>query len=675
MDSIELIYTDKNRFELGIIDTFEGDFDTTDTKDFEITIHDPLIPLDGYVFVDGEEYGGKVIGRVVDSKEYTYTYTCRNFRGMLDKKVLYTSRTLQGNITDVINDLLIECDVDDMFVCDEAILESVDADVKGFQVRHFSSLYPTLMALADECNAKLIFSYVAEDGICHITPTQVENFSDYLNYTRDNTANFTIEDQTGNVNHLVCTGVETIEKENEQPVSKRYTIHLFTDSEGVVQQFTKIEKAMRDSHYILDRSKQVLKGMDEVVEVLNVDSITTEYDYVRLTSRPSDWDKNYKSYFTIEVDDNDEAVLDSDGNVNYVSVSPGTKAVYSLAKNRVFEDDGVTDVTYYEENTAVEEGYSEANIISTHTVYKKAPFKKAPKDWDKHYDQFYVKKSDGTSTIYENVSGESFDTYPLMTKKPSDWAKNFGSYYVKNTGYKKNEAWFKKHYKDKTNKNKWKEYYKLRKSEFVPVTGVTHNVYKTETVITKSGKMVQKKGKATKKTVAPKWKKNTYHKKVTKEKAPKFNDVKPVFLPKDEVTEVRFVPNTYYVRNDVDVAPKWQADKYYRGYPDHYFNMVRDGLAYLLENRNQQIKKVTLDELQVSIGDIVGGTEETTGIEITTDNDVKNIVVKISNGIELETEYTIGGSDETEVEKGKYKLWNNSTYWDEPEKEEEEYVD
>ena len=660
MDTLELIYTDVNLFELGIIEEYEGDFDSTDTKDFEVVLHDPVVPLDGYIFIDGTEFGGKVINRLIDSKEYTYTYTCRNFRGMLDKKVLISARTLQGDISNIINVLLVECDMTKLFVCDAAMLERGQT-ISSYKMPAFSSLYFVLMDLADSINANLVFEYSASDGLCHIIPTPIEDYSDYLNYNRDNTIHFTIEDTRGGVNHLICTGVEVL----DDGTKKRYTIPLFTDDNGVVQKFSTVDEPTRDSHYILSEKYKTVKGIDEVVEVLDVNTITVEYDYefVPSSKAPSDWENNYRNYYYREIDnETGEERVDEYGNYSYSQVSPTIINEYTKTAKRVIDPSTNEDVTYYEENDAAPDGYSEADIVTEKTIYKEQKFKSVPKGWAKHYDQFFIKKSDGTSDVYEAVPAKSYDDYVKLKKRPTGWGKEYGSYYMRNPDYQKSKAKLKEKY----GKDKWKEHYKTRDNEYIPVKPVVINGVDLYKLLTDDN---YKRKKSDKTEKAPEWKKNKYYKKITREKAPKYDDVKPVYLPSSTKTVVAFEPNKYYIANEKEIAPQWKANTYYRQYPDHYYNMVRDGLAYLLENRNQQVKKIALDELEVMIGDIVGGTEETTGLVINTDNDVRNIVVKITNGVKTDIEYTIGGNDEDAIEKGKYTLWNGTTYWDEVEEE------
>lgn len=663
MEYLEIIYTDSDLFELGIIESYEGDFDSTETMDFEVTLYDPVVPLDGYMFVDGTEFGGKVVNRLIDSKDYTYTYTCRNFRGLLDKKVIVNSRTLTGNITTIINDLLEECDATRLFVCDESLVEE-SSIVSNYSIPAFSSLYYALMAISASININLLFEYSATDGKCHIIPTAVDDYSDYLNYNKDNTIKFTIEDQRGGANHLICTGVEV--EENEK--STRYTIHLFTDENGVVQKFTNVEEATRDSHYILSEKYKVLTGIDEVVEVLDVETLTMEYDYelVKRSTPPSDWKKNYKNYYTREIDsETGEERVDEYGNYSYEQAVPAVEYEYTLATKYV------EDATYYEYNSADPEGYSEANIVSEETTYKEVKLKHAPKDWAKHYDQYYIRKSDGTGYVYETVSSASYDDYDLLTKEPSDWESNCTAYFKRNSDYGKTKEKLKKDVKKqykKNWKNHWKERYANLKKKYIPVTKIVIHEDASKLWKKITGNKPLKKIKK-KVEIAPDWARNKYYKKVTRSKAPNFSELKPLFLPKDTVTHVNWHANTYYTRAEKELAPQWKNNTYYYRYPDHYYNMVREGLAYLLENRNQQIKKVSLDELEVSIGDIVGGTEETTGTVIDTDNDVRNIVVKLKNGVKTDIEYTIGGSDQNEIEKGKYDLWNGSTYWDDDEEE------
>lgn len=91
-------------------------------------------------------------------------------------------------------------------------------------------------------------------------------------------------------NHLICLG--------KGDLADRKVIHLFTNEAGTVQPYSKVENPISNADYILDESKRTIFGEKEVVQKYDLSNAETTTNYVLLTSKPSDWDSNFKSYYT-----------------------------------------------------------------------------------------------------------------------------------------------------------------------------------------------------------------------------------------------------------------------------------------------------------------------------------------------------------------------------------------
>ena len=66
----DLIYTDSNFNEIGVIDTYELDLDLARDRSFELTVPEHLIDIGGYWYVYNTEYGGRVDGFKTNTKEH-----------------------------------------------------------------------------------------------------------------------------------------------------------------------------------------------------------------------------------------------------------------------------------------------------------------------------------------------------------------------------------------------------------------------------------------------------------------------------------------------------------------------------------------------------------------------------------------------------------------------------
>ncbi len=237
---MDLIYTDQGRTELGVIQNFNVDFDTTGNMDFQLTvgIQNNLLQGGFYWYIEGTEYGGRVDSYKVLTASNEIQYTGRNFRGILNTKVIEPPsgadyKILSGTMTEVASTLISDAGLEDLFVVDEC-----DVAVSNHKFNRYVKTYAGLEAL---CVAYgLVPSFKVQDGMVHIAFDVATDYSDENEYTQDDLS-FTITKTYANVNHLICLG--------KGDLKDRTVCHLYADSDGNISE------------------TQSLFGQDEITEI------------------------------------------------------------------------------------------------------------------------------------------------------------------------------------------------------------------------------------------------------------------------------------------------------------------------------------------------------------------------------------------------------------------------
>lgn len=237
---MDLIYTDQGRTELGVIQNFNVDFDTTGNMDFQLTvgIQNNLLQGGFYWYIEGTEYGGRVDSYKVLTASNEIQYTGRNFRGILNTKVIEPPsgedyKILSGTMSEVASTLISDARLGDLFVVDEC-----DVEVNKYKFNRYIKTYDGLNAL---CVAYgLVPSFKVQDGMVHIAFGKATDYSDENEYTQDDLS-FTITKTYANVNHLICLG--------QGDMKDRTVCHLYADADGNISE------------------TQSLFGQDEITEI------------------------------------------------------------------------------------------------------------------------------------------------------------------------------------------------------------------------------------------------------------------------------------------------------------------------------------------------------------------------------------------------------------------------
>lgn len=631
---MDLIYADDTRKDIGVIQSYDLDMAYgSDENNFTCSVdrRDHCCDKGYFIYVEDEEYGGIVDSINVDTEKDTIVYKGRTWHGILEKKVIQPEPgndylVLAGEANEVLQQIIDLIGLSSLFM---ASTEDSGINIVAYQVDRYVYAYSGIKKMLKEFYGKLRIRW--QNGMIVLSAEPRYDYSQDEEFDTSQ-VDFQLQKNFRPVNHMICLG--------QGDLKDRAVIHIFTDEFGGVQQYVQDPTAdpLQDADYILDESQKVMQDQDEIVEILDIPNAEITTNYIQLSSKPADWDSNCESYYyyepKIEIIDGEE--VDTGGSYKKaamvdVKYEMQKKQPYDWTEN--FESyftynastdrySSVSGTTVYTLLTSKPGGwagnyaeyyYNDGGTYRsvdgvTDTTYKKQS--KQPSDWKKNYGEYYYLYNDGTASEYRNVDGITYYTYDRQTSKPSDWNDNYGSYYRPATAkeLKKNKS--KKWYSvEKTKKNKvptWKakKYYTRHSHEKAPAwSGVT-------------------KYTRVDNTVAPTWQANKYY--------VKKGNVAPTWQA-----------NTYYSQTDLKVAPEWLSGKYYLKVLDRYAVMIASAIEKLAEYHASDELGIDLEETEQTydVGDIVGTTEQVTGLEGI--QEVIKKIIKIQND-DIVISYEVG---------------------------------
>lgn len=404
---LRIIYADHDRVELGELMDYEIDVDTADKKDFEIKMKKGVdaVPLKAgyYWFIEGMEYGG-VIDRVEsDTSTRELKFIGRNARGIMASKLLKPEAgedkvVLSGRFDECLNYMYQNTEIVDLFVAEK----TEEFEVEDFEIEPFTNLYDASIKLLNSQNAVMKIKYSSKDRKWHINVELVTDFSDTVNYCIDNSLNFRCRVDSNAVNHLVVTDVDD---ENI-----RRTIHLFTDENGGIRPYKKVDEPKKDSDYILDESEKVIIGLDEWEEVVETNSSSVVENYILLKSKPNDWREVYKNYY----------YMDEEG--DFVKYESHKEKVYQALTSQP-NDWAKNYANYY-----IKTGSSHNSVDGVESSYYRQ-LKKRPKNWKRGYRDYFYRWHNGVEYLFDAVSAVIKEYYRKQTRKPTDWRGNYSNYF------------------------------------------------------------------------------------------------------------------------------------------------------------------------------------------------------------------------------------------------------
>lgn len=265
---MDLIYTDADRIDQGVLLNFELDVDLAGGMDFEIktAIDNAVMAIGSYWYILDTEYGGRVDRIKVNTDTGELIYGGRSWRGMLASKIVsppsgQSHRVLTGPWLEAVDSLIEHCNLGELFVADTVELITLDS----WRVDRYVTLLAALNKLLDSRQHRI--SLYWSGGKVHIGGVPIRDLTDTVQYETDDKVHLTVEDNRGGVNHLICLGRgEGVERE---------VVHLYTTPTGAIteeqQTFKGLEEIEATYENTNTETREQLKkeGFDKLKELRN----------------------------------------------------------------------------------------------------------------------------------------------------------------------------------------------------------------------------------------------------------------------------------------------------------------------------------------------------------------------------------------------------------------------
>jgi len=280
---MDLIYMSDFDEEIGVLKDYELDFDTADKKDFVLkcSLSGTILNIGYMWYIPDTEYGGKIEGRKIDTKNNRITYFGRNWRGILASKIIEPPNgddylEVTGAVSTIATNLLTIAGINTFFT-----VTATAATATAYKFPRYITLYEGLTRLADE--AGLVVSIANSDSSIVISFPAQTDYSNTIEYSQDYNTDFILEDKQGGVNHLVCLG--------SGQLSARDVLHLYVQEDGTID---------ITAHYT---------GIDDISDVLDYPNAESSADLEAAGRKKLAEAKNKKT-FSLSVEDLDLKIGD-----------------------------------------------------------------------------------------------------------------------------------------------------------------------------------------------------------------------------------------------------------------------------------------------------------------------------------------------------------------------------
>lgn len=625
---MDLIYTNENRVDIAVIPEYNLDLAFgKDENDFEIemSIESGCLKQNYFIYIEDTQYGGIVDNIVPSTLNKTVKYIGRTWHGILDSKIVSPDKgqdylVLNGESNRVLKQLILIAGLESLFEVSNEVSSIV---INNYNFPRYSHLYQGVRKMLYDFGGKLNLYF--SNGKVHLS------VSPYVDYSRDeewDASEFSMEinKHFNPVNHLYCLG--------KGDLKNRYVIELFTDENGSVQPYATIDEPYMDSQYILDTRNQILRGMRDHSQVYDYGNAQITENYETLTTRPDNWSKSYPNYYKYSFENNNYEELKREYQDTY----------YSL---EVKPDDW-----YYAWATYYYKKGDEYKEIDDSFIVKETTYPllgERPIDWKKNYKNYYYYWTDGVQEEYRSVEGVKYNAPEKHKRIPEDWSTNKGNYYIHVKEYeytyefkkKRNGVW-----------DKWETTYDFKIEEFnkkdykcklIKQKLVRNKKVKISDYVKEKDSKGRRKAKL---SDFKDWKHSKFrpfYTMYTKEHAPIFD--RKIHRFKSEATSSpAFKPNTFYEKVEKEVIPYFYVGGYFRKVYDNYADLVANGLIKLQEywSLDDVTISLTSDETEYDIGDVVGATENITGVSITSQITKKIINIQRNN---ISIQYGLGDDD------------------------------
>ena len=177
---MDLIYTDENREDLGIL--FDYSFDLafgSSENDFELktSTSNHILKQGYYVYIDGTEYGGVVDDIKVKTESKELIYAGRTYHGILESKVIEPGANadylnVSGEANKLLGQLIERLALTDLF---KASTDISDFTISNYQFSRYVKGYTGIKQMLNSVGAKLHITF--EDGYVVLSALPIVDYS------------------------------------------------------------------------------------------------------------------------------------------------------------------------------------------------------------------------------------------------------------------------------------------------------------------------------------------------------------------------------------------------------------------------------------------------------------------------------------------------------------------
>ena len=699
---MDLIYADETRRDLGVISSYSIDMAYgEDENDFECSISrlDHCCKQGYFIYAEGTEYGGVVDSIKVDTDDGEIAYSGRTWHGILQNKVICPDDgqdylVLNGDANEVLQEIIDRVSLADLFTTPDWIS---GINIVDYQVDRYAYAYDAIRKMLKAFSAKL--KVVWQNYMILISAEPIYDYSQDEEFD-ESQIDFSLTKNFAPVNHMICLGQgdlreravihiftdenggiqQYLKDPNSIPMQDADYIldksqQMLSDQDEVTEVYDYSSAEITKNYIQLQTAPadwtaegcQNYFELNESNEYKNVVPLDIKYELQKV--QPYGWATLFGDFYEY-----------SNGQYSRVS---GVTAYNLLTAQPANWATGYGE--YYELKNSQ---YSKVAGVKQESYVRQTA---QPADWSKNFSRYYYYYTDGVTTEYKSVEGITYYTYEMQTRQPTDWATNYQNYYRHSTAKEiaaaraeistlrntSNELTCKLHVvqlnitdlEKKVNaaKDKYGEHSsqyamaqaKLTRaqnestalqSQISAVNGLIETKSRAESLNEWYQVSVDKKGKA------PAWTARRYWTRYTHQRAPAWNKTTR-YTKIEAVVAPTWAANKYYLRNDNSaptwttqkyytetnkkVAPEWVSGKYYQEVVDRYAVMVAAAIEKLAEYHASDDLEIDMEERDqvYDVGDIVGATEQVTGLRTT--QEVLKKIIKLTND-DVAISYEVG---------------------------------
>ena len=274
---MDLIYTDENREDLGIL--FDYSFDLafgSSENDFELktSTSNHILKQGYYIYIEGTEYGGVVDNIKVKTASKELIYEGRTYHGILESKVIEPDAgqdylKVSGEANAVLGTLIQRLALTGLF---KASTDISNFTINNYQFNRYVKGYTGIKQMLNSVGAKLHITF--EDGYVVLSALPIVDYSKDDEFDTDQ-IKFDIEKYYNQTNHLICLG--------KGDLAARQIIHLYADTEGNISK-TQTQFGLNERTEVYDYSsvesieELEASGIEKFKELLNDGKVQMQLD-------------------------------------------------------------------------------------------------------------------------------------------------------------------------------------------------------------------------------------------------------------------------------------------------------------------------------------------------------------------------------------------------------------